>query len=114
VGGGAHSDAEIVAALSRILADVPPAARPDGRTDVRPPEHEERRRAPEAAADVIRISDPASLGDAELDVAVAELERLEAQVSATRRQVLAVLDALDAELQRRVLDGNVTSGPQGR
>jgi hypothetical protein len=47
------------------------------------------------------ISDPSSLGDAELEEAVELLVREEAEVSSQRGDVLRVLDSLQDELKRR-------------
>ncbi|WP_300593612.1 hypothetical protein [Microbacterium sp.] len=70
-----------------------------------PPAEIERRRQAEAAVADVRISDPASLDDAELVSVVKRLEGLEAELSTIRKQLFHVLDALTAEIERRVAAG---------
>jgi hypothetical protein len=104
-----RSDEELAAVLSRVLAD--PAQHGGGGSryvDVTLPAPR-RRRAAEVAADDVRLSDPASLGDADLQRAQELLEEQERQVSASRRRILRALDLLNAELQRRVEAGLISA-----
>ena len=73
---------------------------------VSPPEEEmllARRRVERLVADA-GISDPAALDDARLAEAADILATEEREVSAQRRDVLRVLDALQDELKRRYKD----------
>jgi hypothetical protein len=107
-----RTDAEIVAALSRILADEQRQTRGMGRhvsgaTPTRVGEH--RREAERAVADV-GGSDLAALTDVQLAEAVAHLSDVEARVSRSRRQVQAVVDLLTEEIARRYQAGEVGAG----
>ena len=103
---GKHDD-ELVAALSRILADAPQDRGQAGARFVgaSAPDQAERRRRPEQVADDVRLSDPAALDDAALASAVGRLEAVEADLSATRRRLFEVIDTLGAEVERRVASG---------
>lgn len=98
-----RSDAEIVAALTRVLSDTGTRgpAEPHRSADVRPPEVDERRRAPELAANDVTTADLQGLDTAQLTEAVDRLEKLEHQVSASRSAVHRALDAVNSELDRR-------------
>jgi hypothetical protein len=107
-----RSDVEIVAALSRILADDNRQTRGLGRhvsssTPSRIGEH--RREAERAVADV-GGSDLAALDDVQLAEAIANLADIEARVSRSRRQVQGVVDLLTEELARRYAAGEVGAG----
>ena len=107
-----RSDVEIVAALSRILADERRQTRGLGRhvsssTPSRIGEH--RREAERAVADV-GGSDLAALDDVQLAEAIANLADIEARVSRSRRQVQGVVDLLTEELARRYAAGEVGAG----
>lgn len=101
----ARPDAELVEELTSALRETPTAARTARLVDVEAPRSTPRRRAAEVAVDDVRLSDPSSLSDEDLEAVVTRLESLERQASATRRAVLAVLDTLTQEMQRRVLEG---------
>ena len=107
-----RSDVEIVAALSRILADENRQTRGLGRhvatsTPSRVGEH--RREAERAVADV-GGSDLAALDDVQLAEAIANLADIEARVSRSRRQVQGVVDLLTEEIARRYAAGEVGVG----
>jgi hypothetical protein len=107
-----RSDVEIVAALSRILADDTRQTRGLGRhvansTPSRVGEH--RREAERAVADV-GGSDLAALDDVQLAEAITNLADIEARVSRSRRQVQAVVDLLTEEIARRYAAGEVGAG----
>ena len=107
-----RSDVEIVAALSRILADDTRQTRGLGRhvatsTPSRVGEH--RREAERAVADV-GGSDLAALDDVQLAEAIANLADIEARVSRSRRQVQGVVDLLTEEIARRYAAGEVGAG----
>jgi len=99
-----RSDASIVAALGRILADPPSEGRPiaQGRHALATPTRvgEHRREAERAVADV-GGSDLGSFSDTELDAAIDQLAAIEARVSRSRRSVHAVIDSLTDEVARR-------------
>jgi anti-sigma-K factor RsiG len=99
-----RSDAAIVAALGRILADPPSDGRPvtQGRHALAMPTRvgEHRREAERAVADV-GGSDLDALADADLDAAIDRLAAIEARVSRSRRSVHAVVDTLTDEVARR-------------
>ena len=102
-GAAVRSDAELVEALSRVLADDSRTTRGSGRfLSVEPSRIGEHRREAELAAADVRTSAPALLNDHELDAAIARLRGLEQRVSTTRRQVQAVEQQLTDELTRRL------------
>jgi hypothetical protein len=109
---GSRSDADIVAALTKVLTDERPpgpgkfTGRTAGLTPSRVGEH--RREAEAAAADV-RHSDLSGLDDAELADAVAKLGDLERRTSTSRRSVQGIVDALSAEIAARVETGTLIS-----
>lgn len=112
-GGGqpaAHqrSDPELVEDLTHALAETRSTARSEHLVDVEAPDHNQRRRAAEVAVDDVRLSDPTALDDDELAGIVARMEDLEHRASATRRSVLLVLDAFNTEIQRRVVEGEMS------
>lgn len=99
------SDADLVAALSAVLVD---RSRRGSGTHLAEPHAStapRRRRADELAVDDVHLSQPADLTDDELAEAIEQLAALEGHVSAVRRQVQRVADALDAEVERRVSVG---------
>jgi hypothetical protein len=101
--GQARSDAELVEALSRILADDHRATRGSGRYLTTEPSRvgEHRREAELAVADV-RLSAASELDDRALGEAIAHLRELERRVSGLRRRVQDVEGALTVELTRRI------------
>lgn len=109
---GSRSDADIVAALTKVLTDERPpgAGKFTGRTaGLTPSRVGEHRREAEAAAADVRHSDLASLDDAELADAVERLSELERRTSTARRSVQRIIDALSAEIAARVETGTLTS-----
>ena len=102
-GGGVRSDAELVEALSRVLADSSRTTRGSGRfLTVEPSRIGEHRREAELAAADVRASAPSELDDAELEAVISRLREVEKRASATRRQVQAVEQELTDELTRRL------------
>jgi hypothetical protein len=99
---GTRTDAAIVEALKRILADDRPPARGSGRHLTTTPSRvgEHRREAERAVADV-GGSDLKALDDLDLDDAIERLTEIEARVSRSRRQVQNVVDTITAEIARR-------------
>jgi hypothetical protein len=100
---GGDDDRSIVDRLSEILASEQPSTSRGEAMRVSLPEEEmllARRRIERLVSDA-GISDPSSLGDAELEEAVELLVREEAEVSSQRGDVLRVLDSLQDELKRR-------------
>jgi hypothetical protein len=106
-----RTDHELVDALTSALSEQPATSRPGQLVDIEPPDHIQRRRAAEVAVDDVRLSDPSAMDDDELAERVVNLERLEQQASATRKNVLVVLDALTTEVQRRVIEGEMPQDP---
>ena len=100
---GGDDDRSIVDRLSEILASEQPSTSRGEAMRVSLPEEEmllARRRIERLVSDA-GISDPSSLGDAELEEAVELLVREEAEVSSQRGHVHRVLDSLQDELKRR-------------
>ena len=107
-----RTDVEIVAALSRILADESRQTRGLGRhvsTSAPSRVGEHRREAERAVADV-GGSDLRALDDAQLAQAIANLADIESRVSRSRRQVQGVVDVLTEEIARRYAAGEVGAG----
>ena len=100
-----RSNGELVDDLSSAMAERHAAAPSRHLVDVEPPDQVQRRRAAEVAVDDVRLSDPAALSDAALEEVVAHLDALERRASATRKAVISVLDTLNTEVQRRVVEG---------
>ena len=99
--------ASLVESLAKILAadDHPTSSRGEA-VRVSLPEEEmllARRRAERLVNDAT-LSNPSALDDAELAAAVTRLADEERDVSATRADVIRVLDALQDELKRRYRD----------
>jgi len=103
------SDAELVAALSAVLVDRARRSSGTHLAEPRPSTAPRRRRADEVAVDDVHLSQPADLTDDELTGAVEQLAALERHVSAVRREVQQVADALDAEVERRVSVGALSA-----
>lgn len=105
---GPRSTDQLVADLSRVLADTPTGSHGLGRHGMSEPSRvgEHRRKAEAAVADPV-LSDPQGLGDADLDAAVAHLDELARGVGEQRGEVQHVVDALSAEIGRRYRDGLV-------
>jgi hypothetical protein len=100
---GTDEDRSLVERLTEILASDEPVTSRGEAMRVSPPEEEmllARRRVERLVADA-GISDPASLDDARLTEAVEVLAAEEREVSAQRRDVLRILDAVQDELKRR-------------
>jgi hypothetical protein len=104
-----RTDAEIVAALSRILGDEQRQTRGLGRhvSNATPSRIGEHRREAERAVSDVGGSDPRSLSDVELAESIARLTDIEARVSRSRRQVQQVVDLLTEEIARRYQAGEV-------
>jgi hypothetical protein len=107
-----RTDAEIVAALSRILADEQRQTRGLGRhvSGATPSRVGEHRREAERAVSDVGGSDLAAMSDVQLAEAVAKLADIEARVSRSRRQVQQVVDLLTEEIARRYQTGEVGVG----
>ncbi len=98
--------APLVDRLGAILADEHPTTSRGEAVRVVVPEEEmllARRRVERLAADA-GISDPSALDDVALANAIETLVAEEEDVSASRRQVIDALDALQDELKRRYKD----------
>jgi hypothetical protein len=108
-----RTDADLVASLARVLVDdtrrAAPPAPTTGPIEIVSPPLGLRRRAAERAIDDVELSDPTALDDERLAAAIARLEDLERTVSRTRRGIHRVLDALTAEVDRRVSEGAMVS-----
>lgn len=101
--GQARSDAELVEALSRVLADDTRTTRGSGRfLTAQPSRVGEHRRVAELAVADVRLSAPAELDDAALGQAITHLRLLERNVSTLRRRVQDVEGRLTQELTRRL------------
>lgn len=99
---------QLVASLSRTLADPPGPSHGMGRHGlVEPSRVGEHRRAAEAAVADPAISDPRSLSDDELAAAVERLDGLQRGVGDQRAAVQQAADALSQELGRRYRDGDL-------
>lgn len=105
--GSGDAQAPLVERLTAILTDDEHETTSRGEVvRVTVPEEEmllARRRVERIAADVA-ISDPSALSDAELAAAVGTIADAEADISESRRAVIAVLDTLQGELKRRYKD----------
>ena len=104
-----RTDAEIVGALARILADGPRTTHGMGRYlgNVEPSRVGEHRREAERAVADVGSSDLAAMSDAVLTEAVAHLTDIESRISRTRRSVQIVVDALTEEIARRYATGEI-------
>ncbi len=107
--GEKRSDADIVGALTRILADDRREDHGLGRhmKSAEPSRVGEHRREAERAVADIGGSDLAALTDGDLQAAVDRLADIESRVSRTRREVQVVVDALTEEIARRYQAGEV-------
>jgi hypothetical protein len=105
---GTRTDAAIVEALKRILGDERRRDHGLGRHLTSSPSRvgEHRREAERAVADV-GGSDLHGMHDLQLDDAITDLSKIEAQVSRSRRGVQQVVDALTAEIARRYQLGSL-------
>jgi len=100
------TDEELVAALTRTLADQPGPSHGMGRHGlVEPSRVGEHRRAAEAAVADPALSDPAGMGDDALAAAISRLHDLQQDVGEQRAAVQQAADALTEELGRRYRDG---------
>jgi hypothetical protein len=99
---GTRTDEAIVEALKRILGDERRTDHGLGRHLTASPSRvgEHRREAERAVSDV-GGSDLNSLDDLQLEEAITGLSAIERRVSASRRNVQQVVDALTAEVARR-------------
>ena len=102
---GPRVDADLVDELASAMAERSAAAPSRHLVDVEAPDQSQRRRAAEVAVADVRLSDPASMADEELERVVDHLDALERRASATRRAVITVLDTFGSEVQRRVVEG---------
>ncbi|MGJ7441129.1 RsiG family protein [Aquipuribacter sp. MA13-6] len=97
---------ELVASLSRTLADPPGPSHGLGRHVVAEPSRVgEHRRAAEAAVADPATSDPAGLDDEQLIGAITHLDSLQQEIGEMRSAVQRASDALSAELGRRYREG---------
>lgn len=97
---------ELVASLSRTLADPPGPSHGLGRHVVAEPSRVgEHRRAAEAAVADPAISDPSGLDDDQLAEAISHLDALQRETGDMRTAVQQASDALSAELGRRYREG---------
>jgi len=104
-----RTDVEIVAALSRILADEQRQTRGLGRhiAGATPSRVGEHRREAERAVSDVGGSDLAAMSDVQLAEAIAQLADIESRVSRSRRQVQSVVDLLTEEIARRYQTGEL-------
>jgi hypothetical protein len=101
----------LLEALPGILADEGGPTSPHGmgrHVTVEPSRVDSHRRYVEALVADTDLSNPGGHDDAALARLVDVLEREEAEVSAKRRAVQAVMDACTAELTRRYRDGDAS------
>lgn len=104
--GSERSTEDLVASISRTLADPPGPSHGLGRHGlVEPSRVGEHRRAAEAAVADPVLSDPASMSAADLGEAVDRLDRLQREVGEQRAAVQQTADALSQELGRRYREG---------
>jgi hypothetical protein len=110
--GGPHTDAAIVDALKRILADEQRQDHGMGRHMATEPSRigEHRREAERAVADV-GGSNHGAMTDVQLAEAISNLEDIETRVSRSRRRVQVVVDTLTGEVARRYQLGDLSAGP---
>jgi len=100
------TDEELVAALTRTLADPPGPSRGLGRHGlVEPSRVGEQRRAAEAAVAGPAFSDPAGMDDDALAAAISHFDVLQQDVGEQRAAVQQAADALTEELGRRYREG---------
>lgn len=116
-GAVSSTDEELVAALTRTLADPPGPSHGMGKHGlVEPSRVGEHRRAAEAAVADPALSDPAGMDDEALAAAVARIDALQHDVGEQRAAVQHAADALTEELGRRYREGvlhveDVLGGP---
>lgn len=102
----AYAGGSVIDELTAILTDPRPTTRGLGRhLTIEPSRVDEHRRAVEALVADAFISDVGGRSDDELDAALERLTTAEADVSAVRKQVQHVADALSDELGRRYREG---------
>lgn len=110
--GVSESEAEVVSRLTAALTDEThdrsPAQGLGRHRSLEPSRVGETRRQGESLLASSGISDHGALDEAGLSALLAQLAVEEHEVSATRKQVQAVLDALSAEVTRRYRDGSAT------
>lgn len=110
--GAPESDAEVVSRITAALTeegqDRSPAQGLGRHRAVEPSRVGETRRQGESLLAVSGMSDPATLDEAALRAVLGQLVDEEHEVSATRKQVQAILDTLSAEVTRRYRDGSAT------
>ena len=105
-GAVSTTDEELVAALTRTLADPPGPSHGMGRHGlVEPSRVGEHRRAAEAAVADPALSDPAGMDDDALATAISHLDGLQQDVGEQRAAVQQAADALTEELGRRYREG---------
>jgi len=105
---GEEGGAGLVASLAAILSedDRAPAVGLGRHRNLDPSRLGDTRRSEESLAAETGLDEPSSLSGEELRVMVERLLEEEAAVSAQRRQVQDVLDALSAEVTKRYRDGS--------
>lgn len=113
--GAPRTDAAIVDALKRILADERRHDHGMGRHMATEPSRigEHRREAERAVADV-GASNHGAMTDVQLAEAISYLEDIETRVSRSRRRVQVVVDTLTAEVARRYQLGDLAAGDDDR
>ncbi len=106
---GAGTPTDVVAYLSRVLADDRAPSRGSGRHATHEPSRagESRRYVEQLVSDEL-LTALTETPDADLEEARAVLAHGEAEISAQRHAVQAVLDALTAEVGRRYRDGEAS------
>jgi hypothetical protein len=107
--GTAEGDRALARRLGKVLTAPPTGVlrlvRADASAGAATVSVAEHRRAAEAAAGDVRLSDPKALDDAALDAALERIAVFESGVSVNRRRLQIVADALLAEVARRVEAG---------
>jgi hypothetical protein len=106
---GAGMPTDVVAYLSRVLADDRVPSRGSGRHTTHEPSRagDSRRYVEQLVSDEL-LTTLTETPDADLEEARAVLARGEAEISAQRHAVQEVLDALTAEVGRRYRDGEAS------
>jgi hypothetical protein len=105
----ANGGGPVIDELSTILGDETRSTRGSGRHfTVEPSRVDEHRRAEEAIVADPEMSDVGARTDVELRDALARLAEHESEVSAVRREVQQVMDALTAEVGARYRDGSAS------
>lgn len=110
--GAAGSEAEVVSRLAAAMTDDShdrsPAQGLGRYRSVEPSQVGDTRRQGESLLATSGMSDPGALDEGQLSHLLARLADEEHEVSAARKSVQSVLDALSAEVTRRYRDGSAT------